>query len=83
VSKAATEVLLAAAASNELIVKVIRRAQAEVAAVAEQCLSLTLSGRVRDAAEAGTEVARFASGTTHIAGLRRTGRSLGGLIFRR
>jgi tetratricopeptide (TPR) repeat protein len=120
-SKAATEVLLAAAASNELIVKVIRRAQAEEAAVAEQCLSLTLSGRVRDAAvellqhgpewrngkllelagqvarrrqatiadaaalaaEAGTEMARFASGTTHIAGLRRTGRSLGGLIFRR
>lgn len=121
VSKAATEVLVAAARRQEQASAWIREVHAEVLMLAEQAMNHALQGQPKAAVEAllqhgqatgnakliemaalvarrhqeriegvdllikaaGTLAHRFCAPATHIAGVRRSNRSAGGLVLRR
>ena len=120
VSKAVTEVLVAAAQRREPLLTTIRSCQAEITSIAEEAMAHSVRGRPRSAvesllkrgtdtrnakliematlvarrhadtiedrdnllAEAATLQRRFCQPITHLAGVRRTGRSPGGLVLR-
>lgn len=120
VSKAVTEVLVAASQRREPLLTTIRACHAEITAIAEEAMAHSVRGRPRSAvesllkrgtdtrnakliematlvarrhgdtiedrddllAEAATLQRRFCQPITHLAGVRRTGRSPGGLVLR-
>ena len=120
VSKAVTEVLVAAAQRREPLLTTIRSCQAEITSIAEEAMAHSVRGRPRSAvesllkrgtdtrnakliematlvtrrhadtiedrddllAEAASLQRRFCQPITHLAGVRRTGRSPGGLVLR-
>lgn len=120
VSKAVTEVLVAAAQRREPLLTTIRTCQAEITSIAEEAMAHSVRGRPRSAVESllkrGTDTRnakliematlvarrhadtiedrdnllaeaanlqrRFCQPITHLAGVRRTGRSPGGLVLR-
>ncbi|WP_088280283.1 response regulator [Ideonella sp. A 288] len=121
VSKAVTEMLVAATGHHEVLEPTIRACHAEITGMAEQAMSFSLRGEPRlavqtllqqgtdtlnakliemaglvaqrhaetieDSAHLLTETTslqrRFCHPITHLAGVRRTGRSPGGLLLRR